>query len=260
MPVRLRVLLILLLSSVLLRAGNTTDQQKHLEDRFLNKIFMIRNFYGGTRLVFDSQGNLLEGDRTVGYHGCWSAAEIEIHKLEVTKDRLILQGPRVFGIYDSATKEISQLQREHQEVEIEVQLDPAQIDEDAITGILAKIFLTREDDLGPLVPNVWIAPESTVTSGAFSLGNGVAAPKPVYAPDPGYSEEARKAKYQGSLNLWCVIAPNGRVTQIKISQCLGRGLDEQAIRALSTWRFEPATKDGHPVAVQFNVSVDFHLY
>jgi TonB family protein len=260
MPVRLRVLLFLLLSSVLLHADNTTDLEKHLEDRFLNKIFMIRNFYGGTRLVFDAKGNLLEGDRSVGYQGCWSAAQMEIHKLEINKDRLTLRGPRVFGIYDTGTKQISQLEREHQDVQIEVQLDPAQMDEDAITETLARIFLTREDDLGRLVPNVWIAPESAAASGAFSVGNGVTAPKAIHTPDPEYSEQARKAKYQGNLNLWCVVAPNGSVTQIKVLQCLGRGLDEQAIRALSAWKFEPATKDGQPVAVQLNVSMSFRLY
>jgi TonB family protein len=270
MQVRLPVLLILLLSFVPLHADNADDLQKHLQDRFLNKIFMIRNFYGGTRLVFDSKGNLLEGDRSVGYQGCWSAAEIKIRKLEVTKDRLILRGPRVFGVYDPKTKEISQLRREHQEVEIEVQLDAAQSDEDAITGILAKVFLTRDDDLGRLIPFVWAASDAisakdpgTTTQNLgplFRVGQGVTAPKPIHTPDPGYSEEARKAKYQGDVNLWCVVGPNGNVAQIKINQCLGLGLDEQSIRALSTWKFAPATKDGQPVAVQLNVTMNFHLY
>jgi TonB family protein len=244
-----------------LHADQPTDLQKHLQDRFLNKIFMIRNFYGGSHLVFDSQGNLLEGDRSVGYEGCWSAAQIEIHKLEINKDRLTLRGPRVFGIYSRQTREISQLRRERQEVELEVQLDPAHMDEDSITATLAKVFVTREDDLGRLIPYVWSAPGSVppTPEPSFRPGTG-AGPKPLHTPDPDYSEEARKAKYQGEVGLWMLVDDKGNVARIKIDQCLGYGLDQQTIRAVSGWKFEPATKEGKPVAIETYVMTSFHLY
>jgi TPR repeat protein len=38
------------------------------------------------------------------------------------------------------------------------------------------------------------------------------------------------------------------------------GLDEKAIESVKNWRFEPALKDGKPIAVQVNVEVSFHLY
>ena len=41
---------------------------------------------------------------------------------------------------------------------------------------------------------------------------------------------------------------------------LGLGLDEKAIEAVRLWKFEPARKNGQPVAVQINVEVDFRLY
>ena len=41
---------------------------------------------------------------------------------------------------------------------------------------------------------------------------------------------------------------------------LGLGLDEKAIEAVRNWKFEPALKDGKPVAVQINVEVNFRLY
>jgi TonB family protein len=37
-------------------------------------------------------------------------------------------------------------------------------------------------------------------------------------------------------------------------------LDEKAIEAVKNWRFEPAVKDGKPVAVAISVEVDFRLY
>jgi TonB family protein len=96
--------------------------------------------------------------------------------------------------------------------------------------------------------------------GVFKVGGGVSGPKPVYAPDPDYSEEARKAKYQGVCVLWLVVGPDGKPRDIRVARTLGLGLDEKAIEAVKTWRFEPGMKDGKPVATMVNVEVTFHLY
>lgn len=92
------------------------------------------------------------------------------------------------------------------------------------------------------------------------VGNGIAAPRPISTPDPEYSEEARKAKYQGVVVLWLIVDQNGNPKQIKVSRPLGMGLDQKAIEAVQHWKFEPATKNGQPVAVQINVEVNFRLY
>jgi len=96
--------------------------------------------------------------------------------------------------------------------------------------------------------------------GAFRVGGGVSAPKAIYAPDPEYSEEARKVKHMGTVVLWLVVGPDGKPRDIRVLRTLGLGLDEKAIEAVKNWRFEPAMKDGKPVAVQINVEVNFHLY
>jgi protein TonB len=99
-----------------------------------------------------------------------------------------------------------------------------------------------------------------IGGGIFRVGGGVSAPKALYAPDPEYSEEARKAKYQGTCVLWLIVGPDGHPRDIRIARSLGLGLDEKAIEAVKQWKFEPAMKDGKPVAVQINVEVDFRLY
>lgn len=96
--------------------------------------------------------------------------------------------------------------------------------------------------------------------GAFRVGGGVSAPKAIYSPDPEYSEEARKVKHMGTVVLWLVVGPDGKPRDIKVLRTLGLGLDEKAIEAVKNWRFDPAMKDGKPVAVQINVEVNFHLY
>ena len=96
--------------------------------------------------------------------------------------------------------------------------------------------------------------------GAYRVGGGVSAPKVLYDPDPEYSEEARKAKFQGTVVLWLVVAPDGKTQQIKVQRSLGMGLDEKAIEAVRQWRFEPSKLNGQPVPVQINVEVNFRLY
>jgi protein TonB len=96
--------------------------------------------------------------------------------------------------------------------------------------------------------------------GVFRPGRGVTPPRPIFSPDPEFSEEARKAKYQGTCTLMIVVATNGRPINIRVVNSLGMGLDEKAIETVKTWRFEPGQKDGHPVNVEMAVEVDFHLY
>ena len=99
-----------------------------------------------------------------------------------------------------------------------------------------------------------------IGGGIYRVGGGVSAPRILYSPDPDYSEEARKAKYQGTVVLWVVVGPDGRPRDVRLSRSLGMGLDERAIAAVRQWKFEPALKDGRPVAVQINVEVNFRLY
>ena len=99
-----------------------------------------------------------------------------------------------------------------------------------------------------------------VGGGVYRIGGGVSAPKALYAPDPEYSDEARKAKYQGIVVLWVVVGADGRPREIRVARALGMGLDEKAIEAVRTWRFEPAHLNDRPVAVQMNVEVSFRLY
>src|ERR1700693_2947830 len=96
--------------------------------------------------------------------------------------------------------------------------------------------------------------------GVFRVGGGVSAPKELYAPEPEYSEEARKAKYQGTCVLYLIVGPDGKPRDIRVARSLGLGLDEKAIEAVRPWKFEPAMKAGKPVAVAINVEGDFRLY
>jgi len=85
------------------------------------------------------------------------------------------------------------------------------------------------------------------------------APLLLYKKEPEYSEEARKAKYQGTVVLNVEVDASGQVMNIRVNRSLGLGLDERAIEAVKQWRFKPGMKDGKPVAVQTQVEMNFRL-
>jgi TonB family protein len=77
--------------------------------------------------------------------------------------------------------------------------------------------------------------------------------------DPEYTDEARKAKIQGKVELWVTVGADGRPHQIEVSRGLGAGLDEKAVDAVKQWRFRPATHNGSPVDAIIVVEVPFRL-
>jgi TonB family protein len=94
----------------------------------------------------------------------------------------------------------------------------------------------------------------------FEVGGDVTAPVPTYTPDPEYSEEARAAGSQGSCVLSLIVDANGNPRDIRVERSLGMQLDERAIESLRHSRFEPARKQGKPVAVRTTVEFSFRLY
>jgi TonB family protein len=98
-----------------------------------------------------------------------------------------------------------------------------------------------------------------VGGGVYRVGGGVTAPIVLSKKDPEYSEEARKAKYQGTVLLSIEVSPSGIASNIKVQRSLGLGLDEKAIEAVKQWKFKPGYKDGKPVTVAATIEVNFRL-
>ncbi len=95
--------------------------------------------------------------------------------------------------------------------------------------------------------------------GVYRVGNGTTAPVVLYKKEPEYSEEARKAKYQGTVVLYIEVDPSGRAINPRVVRSLGLGLDEKALEAVKQWKFRPGYRDGHPVTVAAQIEVNFRL-
>ena len=95
----------------------------------------------------------------------------------------------------------------------------------------------------------------------FRIANGILPPIPIFKPDPQFSAAAQNTKFgEGVVTLSLIVDDKGTPQNLEIRQPLGGGLDEEAMRAVSRWKFEPAKKDGQPVAVHVEVQIQYHSF
>ena len=99
-----------------------------------------------------------------------------------------------------------------------------------------------------------------IGGGIRRIGGGVSAPVVLFAPEPEFSEEARKAKVAGNVLVYLQVDSSGRPTHVRVLRGIGLGLDEKAMEAVRQYKFKPATENGHPVAVEMNVEVNFQIF
>lgn len=97
--------------------------------------------------------------------------------------------------------------------------------------------------------------------GLYQVGGRVSAPEVIHSVEAEFSDEARRAKYQGICMISLIVDAQGNPQDIHVVQQLGMGLDEKAIEAIRQYKFRPAMKDGKtPVPVMIQIEVDFRLY
>ncbi len=96
--------------------------------------------------------------------------------------------------------------------------------------------------------------------GLMSVGGGVSAPILIHSVEPEFTDQARQANYTGTVSIQLIVDSQGNPQDAHVVRHLGMGLDEKAVEAVNQYRFRPAVYQGHPVAVQMIVEVDFRLH
>ncbi|MGB8589896.1 MAG: energy transducer TonB [Candidatus Acidiferrales bacterium] len=113
--------------------------------------------------------------------------------------------------------------------------------------------------------HVWVAPGSSPPSDAEPTrlllhDKGASQPQCIQCASPPFSDEAVKAKFEGTVMLHAQISPDGTVSKIEVVRGLPCGLTDQAIKAVEHWTYKPATRAGEPIAVDMPVELSFRLY
>lgn len=268
------------------RAGSERDSiATALNTEYMGKVLIQRQFLTGTKISYDSSGNPIGHARP----GPWTTeAELRVTSIRLPDDktividaeRLLLVADKANGFHDALLViKVPEKEKKFWEKVRKLQISIASDQEfDLASGraAFAKIFLLATEHLSDFVPSWWKpavrqyeqGPASAANSGKSAAPHSgvlkvdypVHPPRARSMPEPKYAETARLMRYQGTVVLWLVVNEQGLPREITIDRALGLGLDETAVEAVSKWRFDPATKDGQPVAARINVEVNFRLY
>lgn len=261
-------------------AAGTGNLEQELQSKYKDKVVMLRNYYCGQKLKFDANENLVSG----GESGPWTVCrDIRIEGIKATEGKITIAGRRIYLRYDSKQREfrdvtldipnVEKQKKQYQDmldaqkVVIEARL-PAGADNSTIESSMNRLFYASDQDFLGSVLGIWRTffhstdkTETSTSQPVEHVGkNNVTRPESIYTPDPNYSDEARKAKYQGILALNLIVDSSGAVSNVSVIRPLGMGLDERAAAQVATWKFKPALKDGKPVPVEVSVEVSFNLY
>jgi TonB family protein len=95
--------------------------------------------------------------------------------------------------------------------------------------------------------------------GPYRPGSGIEPPRLLREVKAIYTDEARRAGIRGEVLLEIVVRHDGTVSNARVLQGLGYGLDGEAMKAVRQWRFSPARRLGQPVDVLVEVAVEFRL-
>ena len=134
---------------------------------------------------------------------------------------------------------------------------------------VARLLTSAQDGTQPPPPNqptptAQTPPSTGTTQGplkdaTYPIGRDVRPPRAISAPDPPYSDEARRARLVGTVRMTLIVDTDGKPKDIKVTHRLGMGLDEQAVATVQNWRFQPAEKAGVPVSTGIMVEVYLRL-
>jgi TonB family protein len=232
-----------------------------LDQKYKKQVLAVRFPLTGRTQKLDSSGQPVK----VPDKGQWvTYGGIYIEKINITKDTLRLEGPRV-AVTGQKKEGRPVFVKLEKSLKFEFHLDqPLQSVDDA-QAMLGRVFY-----LDPSEAEEHIKPEirryESVAKGPIhkvdqdGVKDGVKAPKPTYTPEPEFSEEARRAKFQGVVYLSIIVDETGSVSRVRLDRPLGMGLDDNAMQRVKTWRFNPAKLEGQPVAVEMQIEVAFNLY
>lgn len=101
---------------------------------------------------------------------------------------------------------------------------------------------------------------SNFGGGPMHIGGSIHPPSVLYQVEPEFSEEARKAKFSGNVQVYLWVDEHGNPSHIRVARGVGMGLDEKALEAVRQYKFKPAMLNGKPVKVDLYIDVDFHIY
>jgi TonB family protein len=238
--------------------------EKQLGAALLNKVMTLRNFSKSDHQQFDEGGQ----PRKQGETGSWTIySQVLVQKVEVTKSRVRIEGVRVILHYDKTQK---RMLASPSDMNVTIDLDAHEGETTADASASLSQILVGSDGLVPFVPSYWRnylgakketppAPADSSRPERVRVGGNVVAANLIKKVSPVYAELAKSFLLQGLVILEVEINETGDVGNISIVQPAGAGFDENAIDAVSQWKYKPTMLEGRPVKVVTTVTVNYEF-
>ena len=269
--------LILIPTTMALGESTEKDIEEFLQKELVDNICLIRNFYEGNNLQFDSQGELVSKNSP----GIWTVSGFfQPKKVKLSKDSITLTGKRLYWTYNRELQK-QQVIPVPKNIKINIKRSLEQNDISILGELIRKIFLEYNESLAEYVPVYWqnivgnkfkIVPKAP-TENLEKLG-GITEPAELQSiplpqlehPEfisgtrPGYSREARRLRLAGKVILNGVVDVQGNIKITEVMNPLGARLEESAILTVEkTWKFRPALRNGIPTETSVAVEINFFL-
>ncbi|HKV95153.1 MAG TPA: energy transducer TonB [Candidatus Angelobacter sp.] len=249
--------LLLLLGLTSIPIAHADSLQDELNQHYKDRVLALRSPFVHGEQKFDSTGHPLSspsGDWLV-YGG------IYVRDLSLSPNELRLEGPRVALTQTQGNEKPSAMPLEKDDINVRISLDSPLNSIAEAEALLNRVFFLDKDGLLHAIPEYRRAGED-VDGPIYKVvqGKDVKPPRATYTPEPEFTDEARRSRFQGTVVLGLLLDKNGQICRIRIERPLGKGLDQQAVESVETWRFKPATKDGEPVAFEMKIEVSFNLH
>jgi TonB family protein len=280
---------VVFLACALLSTGIAADNslENQLTDQYRDKVLALRHSFKSGVQEYSADGTPTK----TAEEGAWTLyGRMLVKKVKVDQKYLTIEGTRALYFFSntgSAAPFPEDRKHPAEKLLVAILLEQPLSSIDDASAVLSRIFAGTPEDILNTAPTYWRSqlakqlgikvPMSDAMKLAmnqfqgkvgapndpsvFRLGvPGVKPPRITYSPAPSPTEAARSHHFQGVVGLNCVVDPAGKVRNVDIVHPLGMGLDDAAVETVGSWRFQPGTKDGQPVAVAIYVEVDFRLY
>jgi TonB family protein len=185
-----------------------------------------------------------------------------IHLPEMVRDEMKpAEKPKVYVVQQARFKPPQQQQQQelHRPRSKKVPIPDPTPDEPEPIRIVEEVQQEIDVPVDDAVFGIPEGPPAGDAEGPIQVGGDVKAPEKIFAPQPAYTEIARKGRVQGVVIVQAIIDKSGAVTNVKVLKGLPMGLEEAAVSAMKQWKFKPATLNGRPVTVYYNLTVNFKL-
>jgi len=249
-----------------------------LKARLVHQPLYLRGQWGDDQLNFDSEGHLLGTSDGVPF----TVSGVEIKSLALDGRGLMLEGKRMGLVFHKDAI----IRRKLEDVRIQIEA-PANGD---YTTALDRIFTDTLADFVPALPSYWqvygrshFLPVSDTVANAKALedeakdlppgtsdangstkpkavGHNVVPPKVLFEKKPQLNQYAKKLRLSGQALVYLQVDTQGNPTHIRILQPVGAGLDEEAVKAVAQYKFQPAEDNGLPITIEMNIDIHFRIF